>query len=159
MPPKSRSAFTLVGWLTKTIPVEIFFATSRPVGRIGGEHRAAETEGRIVGDPDRIILVLRAEQHRDRSEELPIAGGIVLTDIGQDRRLHERALIGHRGPTSSAFAPSLDRLADHVLESRRRPPFEESGPASSGIERVARHEAGHALACSGRGTGHRPDRR
>jgi hypothetical protein len=53
MPPKGKSALTMVGWSTNIIPVEIcWLPPDRAVHR-RLKHRATEAEGRIVGNGNR----------------------------------------------------------------------------------------------------------
>src|SRR5437868_6476356 len=52
---------------------------------IGSIHRSTQSKGRIVCNGDRLILILGGKEERDRTEELLPVGGIVGSDVGEDR--------------------------------------------------------------------------
>ena len=59
-----------------------------------------------------VVLIAGAEDQRHRAEELLVVGGIVLGEVGEQCRLHERTLGRHRGPDLSRRSTLLDRLGD-----------------------------------------------
>jgi hypothetical protein len=87
-----------------------------PVLDVRGKDRAAQAEGRIIGDAHGITLVLGAEQHRDRSEEFPVAGGIVLGDVSQDRWLYESSSVRNLGANLGRLGALGDCSPNFVLE-------------------------------------------
>lgn len=58
-----------------------------------GVDRAAQSEGSVIGDGNRLLLILCGEKERDRSKELPVESGVVGFNVGEDRRLHECTLM------------------------------------------------------------------
>ncbi len=55
---------------------------------IGSVDRTTQPIGRIVRNGDRFILILGGKEERDRTEELLPVGGIVGSDVGENRWLH-----------------------------------------------------------------------
>src|ERR1700712_380711 len=66
------------------------------LARVLGPGATAEAEARVVGDGDRLVEVLRAEEQRHRTEELLVVRRGVLRDVGERRRRVEVALAPHR---------------------------------------------------------------
>src|SRR5262249_27458945 len=56
-----------------------------------GEDRGGETVGRVVRDPQRLLLVVEADDRDDRSEDLLAGDGHLRGDGVEDRRLDEPA--------------------------------------------------------------------
>src|ERR1700730_13287240 len=69
-----------------------------------------EPVARIVGDPDRIVLVLERDQRQDRTENLLARYSQLIARVGEDGRLDEEALAvdlagaAARGQTRGALA-------------------------------------------------------
>ena len=59
-----------------------------PIATCQSISRAAQSEVGVVGERDRMVFVLDAEEQRDRAEELLSKGWVVRLDVGQDRRSH-----------------------------------------------------------------------
>ena len=62
------------------------------------EHRAAQAERRVVGQPDGLVLVFHLEDHRHRAEELVVVDRVSGLHPGEQHRSHEGPLPGHLGP-------------------------------------------------------------
>src|SRR5438477_4071827 len=60
-----------------------------------GVNGAAQTEGRIVSDRDRLLFILGRQDEGDRTKELLSIRWVVGRYIGKNGRLHERALAVH----------------------------------------------------------------
>ena len=69
-----------------------------------GKDRAAQAEIGIVGERDRFVLILHAEDERDRAEEFVAKRRVAGRDMGQDRGLHEgaRAIVPRSLPVIEA---------------------------------------------------------
>src|ERR1700731_755409 len=85
---------------------------------VGGDI-ARQTIGRVVGDPDRVFLVLGTHDHEHRPEDFLTRDGHVLGDVGEDGRANIQALVdafrqtGTAGDQGGAF---LDALLDQALD-------------------------------------------
>ena len=70
MPPKGRRGSDSTRPLTKTAPASISARAARRARGSLRPHARAEAEGRVVGEPHRVRLVLGADHRRDRAEGL-----------------------------------------------------------------------------------------
>src|SRR5205807_3449380 len=65
--------------------------TERPVER-AGVHRATEPVHALVGDADRVVVVLERDHDEHRAEDLLLGDRHRVVDVGEQRRLDEVAL-------------------------------------------------------------------
>jgi hypothetical protein len=83
---------------------------------IGCLDRTAQAKGRVIGYCSRLLLISRWEKESHRSKELLLEGGIIGRDVGEDRRLHKRALLAaaiasreYSRAMSNSFADLLEQ--------------------------------------------------
>jgi hypothetical protein len=91
----------------------------RPV-RVGRPDRAAEAVVGIVGDLDRVVLVLVRvlDDRQHRAEDLLLGDRRLVVHVGEDRGLNEPAAVKPRGPTAAGDQPRAvaDALGDVPLD-------------------------------------------
>ena len=58
---------------------------------VAGPHAGGEAVARVVGDRDRLLLVLERDDRQHRAEDLLLRDAHVVVDAGEDRRLDEQA--------------------------------------------------------------------
>src|SRR5437763_6608454 len=81
-------------------------AGAEPTGHLSGpvdvvrEHRRVEPVDRVVGDPHRVLLVLRRDHTEDRPEDLLTTDRRAVVDVAEDRRLHVVAAVEVLGASS-----------------------------------------------------------
>src|SRR5262249_52717273 len=110
--------------------VHVNVAAADPLGDLPGaldvrrRDVARQTIERVVGDLDRLVLVLVVDDGEHRAEDLLAGDGHVVADVGEDRGPDEVALLDALGPTGAAghelralFHALLDE-ALHLLELR-----------------------------------------
>ena len=59
---------------------------------VAGRDRTAEPVGGVVGDAHGIVVVVEADHHQHRAEDLLAGDGHGVVDVGEQRRLDEEAL-------------------------------------------------------------------
>src|SRR5215510_1922692 len=72
--------------------------------------RGAESKGRVVGQPDGVVLVLRPDKRRDGPERLLIEGRHTLVHFREHGRRIESALAARDLAAEQALGPGLDGL-------------------------------------------------
>ena len=78
--------------LTENVPVRIAPRDLEAVGHVGREDAAGQPVVAVVGDPDRVLLVVVRDHDDDGAEDLLLRDGHVVADVRQQRRLDEPAL-------------------------------------------------------------------
>ena len=117
--------------LTKTMPGLDLVDEARPLGRVVGPDAGAQAERRVVGQRDRLVEVLDAEQRGHRAEDLLAVGGRARRDVGQHGG---RVEVARAGPgacrRSAACAPAATERSHLLVERRRASARVASGPTS-----------------------------
>src|SRR3954462_1903948 len=86
-----------------------------PLG-VGSLHATRQAVDRVVGDADRILFVLVADDRQDRAEDLLLGDGHVVAHLAEDRRLHEVAVGVHVGRLLGATDDEVGALVDALLD-------------------------------------------
>jgi len=88
----------------------------RPAG-ILGEDAGHESEGRGIGDLDRLFGAVHGNQVEDRPEDLVVAGDVSIEGHPGEQRRREVGAVGFPGPGRDLrpLAPGVGDLARHLL--------------------------------------------
>ena len=119
MPPNGSSASDQSMLLMNIIPVSTRLATRLPRAMSLVKTEPPRPKSEVVGERDRRVLVLDPEEQRHRAEELVAEGRIVRLDVGEDRRLHERAGAIDALAAHHSLAPCGDGAVDLLEKSHQ----------------------------------------
>src|SRR5215813_12713020 len=103
-----------------------------------GPDRGAEAKGRVVGQADRIALVLRADDGRHRSKGLLVESGHALVHAGEQGRRVEGSFAGRNLAAEQALGAALDCLLHLPVQI-----VAEIGPCLRAYLRLARRRISH----------------
>src|SRR5271156_372223 len=87
---------------------------------VGGPDGPGQAVPRIVGDADRVIVGVVADDHSDRAEDLLLGDGVAVVDIGQQRWFVEEA---RREVLGDPTTRSEDRAVTHRGVDHARDPL------------------------------------
>src|ERR1700731_1583613 len=85
------------------------------------DDRSAQSVRRIIGELDRLVVILHAEDERHRSKELLMEDWILRLDVRQNRRLEEVSRPIDTLATQQNGGATLHRALDLALHKRERP--------------------------------------
>ena len=114
-PPKGMSACPIgMPPLTAKVPVRIRSATPSARSSERREDAAREPVDAVVGDADRVVVVVEGDDDEHRAEDLLLGDRHGVVDVGEQGRLDEPALGEVRRPASAQRQgrPLLDPLLD-----------------------------------------------
>ena len=112
---------------------------SRP-GRVVGEDRGVEPVDGVVGDLDRVLLVVGRDHAEHRARRSPPARCVdELSTSAEDRRLDVVAAVEMLGPATACRQGRalVDALGDVALDAVALALASPAGPSGGGVERVA----------------------
>jgi hypothetical protein len=109
-----------------------------------GEHRCVQPIDGVVGDPDRVGLVVGGDDTQDRAEDLLLSDRRARIDVSEHRRLDVVATLEVLGTSTSGREGRslLDALGDVALDPRTLSLADQRAHVAVEVERIADPDLG-----------------